>query len=131
MPKVIALFERLAYFAVGLQILSLGVRWFINFHGFQSRFGFDAEIKVIEAALELFLIWKITQKRKNWARLIWIAAMCGESALGIYGLMLFPNVSMSVLWAIAAATYLVSLASAFTLLTSGAKDWFRPEYFSK
>ena len=123
MPKSVVLFERLAYLAVVLGIVSAILNWTGQAMPPGALPGLFAGLVVI-SGLEVLFIWLTARKRKNWARWVWVAVIFVGTAAAI-----FARDTHSGSSAISAAAYylvyLVAIASACCLLTPTAWAWFR------
>ena len=122
MPKSVALFERIAYLALVLGVLSSA----INLNSSSAVLSIVLGMQMITIAFQILFIWLVARKRKNWARWVWIVLMFAGTIYAIALEFFHPLILNGAAGIIAIClAYLTSVVSACFLLTPEAWAWFR------
>ena len=126
MPKSIALFERVAYSALVLGLVSITLNWPAVRDSYNQSPTTYWSTQIGTLCGQMLLIWLIARKRRNWARWIWILVTFVGTPLGILAAATGAMPLVGLLQAISYyLLYLVSFGSACLLLTPTARAWFQ------
>lgn len=124
MPKSIVRFERMAFSALALGLVSLALNWPIVLAAYNRSPIVYLLTLAITFGGQLLLIWLIARKRRNWARWVWIGITFVGTAIGIIVIGSVPFAGPSAAGAYI-LVYLVSFISACLLLTPTSRAWFQ------
>jgi hypothetical protein len=125
MPRSIVLYERFAYLALIMGLVTPVINWPVISKRPDTSPAFLVITGLISIAIQVFLIQRIV-RRRNWARWTFVALLSFGAVSSVVIEFVRPRHLSGVAGNAAYyLTYLASLVSAYFLLTSEAWAWFR------
>jgi hypothetical protein len=128
-PSSIIWFERLAWAALLVTAAMMVANW-TTLAKYYNKYPTAYPIMlVVSFPIQLFWIWLIARRRKNWARWISLVVMVIgiPNAILDYDKLYWSNLAAEIAWYLAYAIWLVAISMLFR---RDARDWFSRRRFA-